>query len=171
MISLIFCIYFPNYLIILGHFERYPYSESEKRSVYHQREFEFFKLHHYSQANFSSTPNLFMSHDWPVNIVKYGDTNSLIRQKPFFQQDIQDNKLGSPPLQEILEVLKPNFWFSAHLHVKFPAIFPHPASENEPQSLTRFLALDKVLPRRYLLIFILYFIQYLRLFLEIIFNS
>jgi lariat debranching enzyme len=33
--------------------------------------------------------------------------------------------LGSPPLLEVLNTIKPDYWFSAHLHVKFAAVFDH----------------------------------------------
>ena len=39
--------------------------------------------------------------------------------------------------------MKPRYWFSAHLHVKFAAMVRHGDG-----SATRFLALDKCLPRR-----------------------
>jgi lariat debranching enzyme len=45
--------------------------------------------------------------------------------KPFFDQEIKTNTLGSPPLLEVLNVIKPDYWFSAHLHVKFAAVFDH----------------------------------------------
>eukprot|EP00955_Chlamydomonas_euryale_P116254 366406-Chlamydomonas_euryale.AAC.17 len=51
--------------------------------------------------------------------------------------------LGSPPAEELLHALKPSYWFSAHLHVKFAAVVPHGAGH-----ATRFLALDKCLPGR-----------------------
>lgn len=34
--------------------------------------------------------------------------------------------MGSPPLFELLKTLKPDWWFSAHLHVKFEATYFHP---------------------------------------------
>lgn len=43
---------------------------------------------------------------------------------------------------ELLLDLKPSYWFSAHLHTKFPAIVNH------DDGVTKFLALDKCLPRR-----------------------
>ena len=41
--------------------------------------------------------------------------------------------LGSPPLFELLKTLKPDWWFSAHLHVKFEATYFH--SEGAPVNL------------------------------------
>lgn len=50
----------------------------------------------------------------------------LLRRKPFFKDDIRSGALGSPPLFELLKTLKPDWWFSAHLHVKFEATYLHP---------------------------------------------
>ncbi|CAG9127965.1 unnamed protein product [Plutella xylostella] len=47
------------------------------------------------------------------------------------------------PALRLLSLLKPDYWFSAHLHVKFAAVVPHTDG-----TWTRFLALDKCLPRR-----------------------
>jgi lariat debranching enzyme len=52
--------------------------------------------------------------------------------------------LGSPILQNLLEKLKPRYWFSAHLHVKFEATVDYANCEEK----TTFLALDKCLPKR-----------------------
>jgi lariat debranching enzyme len=61
----------------------------------------------------------------------------LIRNKPFFDQEIKTNTLGSPPLFDVLRRLKPDYWFSAHLHVKFAAVYDHgdgvvPVAGTEP---------------------------------------
>ena len=66
---------------------------------------------------------------------------------------IDDGSLGSPPAMRLLQHLKPAHWFSAHLHTKFAALYEHPPIESadpsaqQPQ-VTKFLALDKCLPRR-----------------------
>ncbi|XP_044270846.1 lariat debranching enzyme [Tribolium madens] len=121
-----------------GHFEAPPYSDSSKRSVYHIRNLEVFRLKQLSQ-----TLNVFLSHDWPSGVWEYGDKAQLIRFKPFFEDDINRGHLGSKPTQELLNFLKPDYFFSAHLHCKFAAVVPH-----ECGKVTKFLALDKCLPKR-----------------------
>lgn len=39
--------------------------------------------------------------------------------------------------------MKPDYWFAAHLHCKFAAVIPHGCGK-----VTKFLALDKCLPKR-----------------------
>ena len=85
-----------------------------------------------------------LSHDWPNGVTDYGDVDKLLRFKKHFREEIEQNRLGSPPARDILDTVKPEFWFSAHLHCKFAAIIPH----QNTQQTTKFLALDKCLPRR-----------------------
>lgn len=74
---------------------------------------------------------------------------------------VNDNSLGSPPAEMLLKELRPDYWFSAHMHVKFAAVVNHAAAASGStngrssggggggrSSATKFLALDKCLPRR-----------------------
>jgi lariat debranching enzyme len=159
----------------LGHYERFPYSHDDIRSVYHMRELEVYRL-----AHCTNPIDIFLSHDWPQDIWEYGNKQSLLAKKPFLREDIAAGKLGAPPLMNLLQTLQPKYWFAAHFHVKFPAIVPHAAESVADPALdelvlmspvpmcrevekshdshqggeansksTRFIALDKVLPGRY----------------------
>lgn len=57
---------------------------------------------------------------------------------------IEERRLGSKAAAQLLEKLKPHYWFSAHLHCKFAALVQH--GEGGPQ--TKFLALDKCIAGR-----------------------
>ncbi|XP_078430470.1 debranching enzyme 1 isoform X2 [Wolffia australiana] len=123
----------------LGHYERPPYNESDIRSIYHVREYDVLKLMQIKQPI-----DIFISHDWPLGITDFGDSDDLIRKKPFFRREIEERSLGSRAAAQLLNKLKPPYWFSAHLHCKFPAVIQH----GEDGLVTKFLALDKCLPRR-----------------------
>lgn len=60
-----------------------------------------------------------------------------------YREDIELDRLGSPPALTLLKKLQPDYWFSAHLHCQFAAIVEH-----EENKETKFLALDKCLPSR-----------------------
>jgi len=105
-----------------GFHERLPFTEDTKRSIYHVRAFDVQKL---LALGGGGRPDVFLSHDWPANIQRFGDQRELLRRKPFFKEEIERGDFGSPPGMEILRGLKPRYWFSAHLHVKFAAIVDH----------------------------------------------
>ncbi|KIM28711.1 hypothetical protein M408DRAFT_68931, partial [Serendipita vermifera MAFF 305830] len=126
----------------LGHYERIPFDNSSLRSVYHVRAHDVLKL-----SLLSPGPEVFISHDWPEGIYRHGDTAALLRTKPFFKPDIEKGELGNPHMMDVLKLLRPLWWFSAHLHVRFAAEYDHTGQGHLP-STTKFLALDKCVPRR-----------------------
>uniref|UniRef100_A0A663E488 Debranching RNA lariats 1 n=1 Tax=Aquila chrysaetos chrysaetos TaxID=223781 RepID=A0A663E488_AQUCH len=103
-----------------GHFECPPYNQQTIRSAYHVRNIEVFKL-----KQLKRPMDIFMSHDWPRSIYHYGNKKQLLKMKSFFRQEVESNTLGSPAASELLQHLKPTYWFSAHLHVKFAAFMQH----------------------------------------------
>ncbi|KZV70064.1 Metallophos-domain-containing protein [Peniophora sp. CONT] len=103
----------------IGHPERLPYNRSTMRSIYHARKYDIIRV------SLLTSPHIFLSHDWPAGIEHHGDFNRLMRRKPYFRADSEKGELGSPPLMEVLHNLKPQWWFSAHLHVRFEAEVLH----------------------------------------------
>lgn len=120
-----------------------PYSDKIIRSIYHVKPKNFLKMF-YTKNN-----DICLSHDWPQHIHKYGDVNKLLKQKKFFKSDIQTGELGSPLNRILLHCLKPNYWFSSHLHVKFVATVKHGLQSgdvNHPSKLTN-IQQEKGLPK------------------------
>ncbi|KAL3220221.1 hypothetical protein MRX96_030043 [Rhipicephalus microplus] len=87
--------------------------------------------------------DIVVSHDWPRGIYNYGNKAKLLQQKKFFAAEVETNTLGCRPTESLLQELKPKYWFAAHLHCKFAAVVTH-----EDGTCTKFLALDKCLPKR-----------------------
>jgi len=115
-----------------GRFEEPPYNPSSLRSVYHYRNTEVTRLKCLTRTTSHTPIDIIMTHDWPKGIERFGDTQALLRKKAFFAEEIRQNNLGSAPAEELLYLLKPKWWFSAHLHVKFHATVTH----KEQSSLT-----------------------------------
>lgn len=108
------------------HFERLPFNRDEIGSIYHVRELDIRKL-----LQVRTQVDIGLSHDWPKQVEYSGDWNQLFRAKPFLGEDSQNGRLGSSAAQYVLERLRPAYWFSAHLHVKFAASVQHESQENE----------------------------------------
>ena len=96
---------------------RFPYDRSTIRSIYHYRKDDYLKLYLLEKSN----KMVMISHDWPEGIYDNGDVKKLLKKKPFFKEDVKNHCLGSPFNMELLKIIQPNFWFSAHLHVRFVA--------------------------------------------------
>ena len=153
--------------------ERPPYDNGTVRSVYHVRACDVTRMArlggeapdvnvggaHDGGAAAGGTSgrarvDVFLSHDWPRGIAHFGNCASLLKKKPFLRGEVEDGSLGCPYGRELMLRLRPQYWFSAHLHVKFAAVVRHrsagggSSSSVAGASVTRFLALDKVLPNR-----------------------
>ncbi|KAL4898127.1 lariat debranching enzyme, C-terminal domain-containing protein [Aspergillus ambiguus] len=102
------------------HFERLPYNRDDVQSIYHVRELDVRKL-----LQIRTQVDLGLSHDWPKQVEYSGDHEALFRVKRGFRQDSHDGKLGNVAAKYVLDRLRPAYWFSAHLHVKFAASIAH----------------------------------------------
>ncbi|ELW48589.1 Lariat debranching enzyme [Tupaia chinensis] len=62
--------------------------------------------------------------------VRIGGISGIFKAHDY-RKEVENNTLGSPAASELLEHLKPTYWFSAHLHVKFAALMQHQVLEIE----------------------------------------
>ena len=141
---------FKGYSFRRPHWERPPYNRSDSlKSIYHVRQVEVARLKTLLSPTTEPTKtaetsplgkriDVMLSHDWPRGIEQYGDLQGLLRRKPFFREDIMKNQLGNPLGFELMKHLKPRYWFSAHLHVRFEATVTHEKTTPKPppQQLT-----------------------------------
>ncbi|OOF99210.1 hypothetical protein ASPCADRAFT_140911 [Aspergillus carbonarius ITEM 5010] len=102
------------------HFERLPYNRDDIQSIYHVRELDVRKL-----LQIRTQVDLGLSHDWPKQVERCGDYETLFRQKRGFREDSMNGKLGNIAAKHVLDRLRPAYWFSAHLHVRFAALIQH----------------------------------------------
>ena len=124
---------------------RCRYQRNTLHSCYHVREYDFAKL-----MLLSGRVDIMLSHDWPQGVCHHGNLQQLLRHKPFLKQDLDSGELGNPHAMQLMRVMRPRFWFSAHMHCKFPAHVQHaPSADPAATAATQFLALDKVAASRY----------------------
>ncbi|KAL7624141.1 lariat debranching enzyme [Parahypoxylon ruwenzoriense] len=101
----------------LSHHERLPFKHRDKKSFYHVRELEVRKL-----LLIREQVDIGLSHDWPCGIEHHGNTAALFEKKPQFKTESLDGRLGNPAAADVMDRLRPAFWFSAHMHCKHAAI-------------------------------------------------
>ncbi|KAL2285406.1 hypothetical protein FJTKL_08319 [Diaporthe vaccinii] len=126
------------------HYECLPYDRDEVRSVYHVRQCDISKL-----LNVRSAVDIGLSHDWPRRVEYHGDCERLFAGRPHFLKSAKTDNLGSEPAERVLNHLRPRFWFSGHMHVKFRATVEHndEATVDFFQNLDVPRELQKQLPR------------------------
>ncbi|EDU40237.1 lariat debranching enzyme [Pyrenophora tritici-repentis] len=113
------------------HYERLPYNSDDVRSIYHVRELDVRKL-----LQIRTQVDIGLSHDWPRGMEWKGNYRQLFSWKPDFEQEAKDGTLGSVAAKAVLERLRPPYWFSAHMHAKFPAVWEHAEIQNDTPSKT-----------------------------------
>jgi lariat debranching enzyme len=110
-----------------------------------------------------------LTYDWPSQIYEIpGSIDYLLKKKPSLKDEIKKNSLGSPMYKLLLKRLRPKYWFSSHLDLRFQTIYVHQETDNNLNNLdrstfketneklddkkkpeiTHFLALDKCMPKR-----------------------
>lgn len=104
------------------HFERLPYNRDDIQSIYHVRELDVRKL-----LSVRTQVDVGISHDWPQGVEWAGDHEWLFQKKDLFEADARNGKLGSIAAKHCLDRLRPIFWVSAHLHIKYVATVQHGA--------------------------------------------
>lgn len=102
------------------HYERLPYNHGELHGAHHVRELDVRKL-----LQIRTQVDIGLSHDWPRGIEYFGNSEELFRKKKGFREDSRHGRLGNVAAREVLDRLRPPYWFSAHLHVMFAAAMPH----------------------------------------------
>lgn len=102
------------------HYERLPLTESDIKSFYHVREIDVRKL-----LQVKTQVDIGMSHDWPNGMEWKGDSQDLFKKKQHFVEDANSSQLGSMAALYVMNRLRPPYWFSAHLHVKYAATVKH----------------------------------------------
>lgn len=102
------------------HHECLPYDRDDVRSVYHVRRCDVSKL-----LSLRSAVDIGLSHDWPRRVEYHGDCDKLFAERPHFLKSAKTDNLGSEPAEQVLNHLRPRYWFSGHMHIKFRATIEH----------------------------------------------
>jgi lariat debranching enzyme len=118
-----------------GHFEKNENDiKGDKKSIFHYREFEIAKMSH-----IKNKLDIFMTHDWPTNIIDSKDFNRIFKLYPQNKETILAGTLGSFPAEFILKLLKPNYYICGHMHFYYTNII----------NKTKIYAFDKCVKKRH----------------------
>lgn len=79
----------------------FPRSEKDFKTIYHIREIDVRPLFQISP------PDIMMTHDWPQGIYNFGNTEELLKKKPFLREEIANNTLGNPITRQLFERIAP----------------------------------------------------------------
>lgn len=117
-----------------GRHEGLPYDRSTIRSTYHTRQYDIERLK--ALPLVGARPTIVLSHDWPLEIERYGDTGALIRKKPFFKDEVREPR----PAFNICRTLTPLCLFGMRAdRLKYPRLpaSPRPARDATSAVLVR----------------------------------
>ena len=118
-----------------GHFEKNENDiKGDKKSIFHYREFEIAKMSH-----IKNKLDIFMTHDWPTDIIDSKDFNRIFRLYPQNKETILAGTLGSFPAEFILKLLKPNYYICGHMHFYYTNVINN----------TKIYAFDKCVKKRH----------------------
>ena len=82
--------------------------------------------------------DIFMTHDWPTNIISDEDKPGIIKLFSHNKDDIENGLIGSFPGEFILKHLKPIYFICGHMHFYY---------SNKVDN-TQIFAFDKCLKKR-----------------------
>ena len=118
-----------------GHFEKNENDiKGDKKSIFHYREFEIAKMSH-----IKNKLDIFMTHDWPTNIINSKDFSRIFKLYPENKEAILSGTLGSFPAEFILKLLKPKYYICGHMHFYYTNIIKD----------TKIYAFDKCVKKRH----------------------
>jgi lariat debranching enzyme len=109
-----------------AHCERLPYSFHDIKSIYHVRRYDVDKF-----LQLQGEVDIGLSHDWPAWVELFGNYQSLYSQKPHFFDSAKRDGLGSYAATETMNHLRPLYWFSGHMHCRFPALIRYTSDRIE----------------------------------------